>query len=504
MANSSISDELNDKLSKGQTKSGHVKPAPHNTNINSSKHIFSSPMLYKQWIDATKVDRKIRSSSLKSFDKAYEKYSRSKSFADMFSAQIAFSTWIRKKNTKSGWKASIRNKDGAAEIMYQQLFQGFASTPEGLPLWLPHLQGSEEQKAMDFWVQKSQQLCQRYFKPANGSLHLTLKKSSAAKSAYKELKALSKHIKKPKKPELGKMPSVNLPGVAMPNINVPQVRLPGMDLPNINVPQLNMPSVNLPCANLPNFDFPDAPQILVSLKNMIANFFGFENFLKMGNFLPEIMALIRLELGIIAGDFLTDMIPGVAQLKDGAKVVTGWGKVAYSIYNQQKAKSHGIYFNTGDAEKAFAAVHKLMKRETKALASNASIITAKIAGDALSAGVAMHATAIAKNIAVVCQRLFLLGLQWKEARAVNKILSGKKPLDYKIFSTAPITGSYLIAHGSLGDLLSMGRYQFGSKGWQDKVMDLDKKHIQPMRKTAKKQIESSIYSIPNFPHTVMV
>ena len=94
--------------------------------------------------------------------------------------------------------------------------------------------------------------------------------------------------------------------------------------------------------------------------------------------------------------------------------MTGWGKVAYSFYSQQKAKAHGIYFNTGDAQKTFAAVHKLMKRETKALASSASILTTKIVANALCVSIAMHAIAVVKNVDEVCKQLFLMGLQCKE------------------------------------------------------------------------------------------
>jgi len=519
MVDSNFKDALNSSLDKGSTaNTGHIKPQVHDTSINTAKQTFSTPMTYTQWKDATRVDRKIRSSSLKSFDKAYEKYMSSKTFAAMMEAQLALSCWIRNKNKNGNWKQSIRNQQhGAVEIIYQQLFQGFTTTSNGLPLWLPHLSGVEEQKAMAFWVEQSQQLCKRYFTPADGSkLHLQLNKSNTAKAAMKELKNFAGLAKKPNTPnmkgftlpdinapKLGKLPSINLPNVAIPNVNIPQVNLPNMDLPNVNLPQLHAPSVNLPGMNMPNFNFPNAPQILIALKNLIANFFGFESFLHMGNFFGEIMGLIAFEFELLFGEFMLDMIPGIAQLKDGAGLLVAWGKTAYSYYSVRKAKNHGIFFNTGDASKAFDAVHNLMKRETKALAASASTITARFTADALTAGASTQASGIAKNIAAVIQRLFLLGLQWREAQVVNKVLKGEEPLSFEIFKLAPITGSYLVAHGQLSDLLSMGRYQFGSKNWQDVVMELDKKHIQPMRKTAKKQIKGSLYKIPNFPLTAI-
>ena len=509
---------LESALQKGRDpKRGLVKPQGHNTSIVSGKVTFSDPMTPKQWIDSTKIDYKIRSSKLKKFDDAYKQYCQRKSVETMMEAQLHLSCWMRSKTDKHGdWKKSSRNKNYAPEIVYQQLFRGFARSSNGLPLWLPHLQGTEEQQAMAFWVQQSQNLCQRYFTAGSGQrLHLSLKKMETAKQTGLAVKKLANEIKSTLPPlPSPSIPSVSiptpslsltLPNTSLPNINVPNIKLPGMDLPNVNLPQFNLPSTNLPGLNLPNFNFPDAPRIMVSLQNMIANFFGFASFNLMAEFSFEIMSLIKFELGGIIGNFIADMIPIVAQIKGGAEVLAGWGKVAYSYYSDRSARTHGIYFNTGDAAKAFNAVMTLMKRETKALAAAATTITAKFSADMASAGTLTPITGLTKTLADVAQKLFLLGLQWNEARAVNKILANNDtPLGFEIFKTAPITGSYLVAHASLGDLLSMGRYLFGAPGWKEKVTQLDKKHIQPMRKVAKKQIDKSIFSIPNFPHTKLI
>lgn len=509
MANSDFHSSLDKTLQHGPAANrGFQKPAHHDTTITGETFNFDSPLMtVKQWKNASAAKGKIRSSRLRQFDSTYERYLKTQSANDMALARLCLSNWMWDKDKKGRWQDSVRNSHKAVEIIYQQLFTGFIQSREGLPLWLPHLSSSEEQQAMQFWAQQSKQLCQRYFRAGDQTLTVQLKKNKAGKAAVqsaKALKQLAGQLPKAKRPHIHQpnVPVVNLPHVGLPSVNFEAPVMPDLDLPDLHIPQLNQASINLPCLNLPEFQIPGAPDIHVGLKNLIANFFGFANFHVMAPYLPEIMHLIKVEFGNVFADFCVDMIPGIAQLKDGAKLLAAWGKTGYRVYQQQDAAQHEYVFSRGDASQAFAAVLRLMKRDTKAQAATAATLTARVATDALTAGTSTQATGVAKQVADVIQRLLLLGMQWREAHKVNQLLKDEQPLTYEIFSVAPLTGCYIVAHASLSDLLSMGCYLFGAKGFKDNVESLNKKHIEPMRKYAKTQIDKSIFYIPNFAHTV--
>lgn len=206
-------------------------------------------------------------------------------------------------------------------------------------------------------------------------------------------------------------------------------------------------------------------------------------------------------MDIFGEDLLVGLVPVVGHFASGGKVMMAWGKTAKSKYDQvQMVKLHGPSILPGDPYAAFQALDRMLQRNTTSMAVQASIQTTDFAarnllaladGGAASGPVMGAATALSK----FAHRLFLLGREYQETKAANKLLANPQNLGFRLFETAPILGCYMLASSTLSDILNMSAYQFAQPGWMDDVEKVRDQHIEPVRKAAFKFIQGSIYEV---------
>lgn len=203
----------------------------------------------------------------------------------------------------------------------------------------------------------------------------------------------------------------------------------------------------------------------------------------------------------VLGKCAVSVPPVVGHIKDGYDLFTGWAKVGSDLYKQHSIAERGYAIDTGVPSNAFAALKKCLAEETKNEAIGATNATTSFAvktglafldGGTISGPVVGAVSALAD----FAHTLYLLGMEWRATKAVNRALS-EGNLDIRLFKTYPLMGCYMLASATLSDLIPID--SFGTPGWMDYIEHTQKTVFTPIYDAAGDLVSSSPWEIEGLP-----
>jgi hypothetical protein len=205
-------------------------------------------------------------------------------------------------------------------------------------------------------------------------------------------------------------------------------------------------------------------------------------------------------LHVFGGDLLASMVPLLGHFRSGAMVVKDWTKVAIAGYSRSSNADHGYVFGAGDPAAAFKALDTMLKIDIIRKTGMASITSADFAVRTALAvtdlgGLSGPITGAATAVAKLTKRIYEVASEYRETKAVQKLMLDPRNLGMKLFTTKPLLGCYMICCANDWELINMASAEFGMDGWMDDVEAIKRDHITPVRKTAHAFIESDMYEI---------
>lgn len=439
---------------------GMRKPVNHDarSRLQHGKHSFSNPMTYQQWKKATEGGvRHPRSLRLRSVDKAIRNWT-STDRNSLPVLQFALMKWVA---SKRDWKASIRNRDGAVEILKQQAFMGYTGGNGQYPIWLPEL-GIEGMKALDFQIRSSQDLFDRYFLPRGLPLQMKLKLGQAAKTGAECVKDLKKAAQGQKKDGSGRTSGSADAGARS------------------------------------------------KVEAMIANLFGEADVAGLKGFLRDawVVHQVQAEFGATVGSLIrdiADVMPVISTVKGAVDTIGAWGKAAKKTYEIKTFGDKKINIQAGDMRAAYGKFMTLVKKDAGKAVKDAATKTYKLIADSGSQGAASPATTLFNKLAKLAAKIFAFALQLREQHNFNRIIRSKsKEARRKLLTESPFAACMLLAHGNTSDVLSFGAYVFGRLTWMEDVEALIKNTVAPVQKRAKAYADEYPFTIAGFMGTKAV
>lgn len=209
--------------------------------------------------------------------------------------------------------------------------------------------------------------------------------------------------------------------------------------------------------------------------------------------LEDIVAAIGSEaLKEIVGEIapFVGVVVSTVKLAQAAKAVVEDG---YNLYQ------HSYYrdgFRPGDPAAAAQSVRTIIERDLTRhsidAARQAAATGAKIGGLFADFGTGTSAIiGLANSLAALGLKLYALGLDIKDWRAGNKILTQPQTLSLDCFNKCPVLGCYLITCSDTSSVANFFVADIGLPGWMDKVEAMKKKQMEPLIQIAKKEIKRS-------------
>jgi hypothetical protein len=221
--------------------------------------------------------------------------------------------------------------------------------------------------------------------------------------------------------------------------------------------------------------------------------------------IQECMALLREVPGLLL-TIAHSFVPYLATVIAGGQTI----KNGYSgINNALKARYAGQHvegFAPGDAAAAAKAVGQLLKRQATHYGrltgihaadtvASAGILALDIAAHGAPAGTAVLGPlkGLTKALALIAEKIFLLGRDIYERYQANKILTDASQIriTYEIFDTCPLLGAYFVANATTSHLINFTVGDIGSVGYVSSVDAVVKAHIAPMVKYAREVIREA-------------
>lgn len=202
---------------------------------------------------------------------------------------------------------------------------------------------------------------------------------------------------------------------------------------------------------------------------------------------------------VLGADVVAQMVPVFGYFKRGKDAIVGWGRVAKSVYDKYDTRTHRYAVLSGDPMLAFVALEHLLQGQIHENIATASLDTLAFTVDTLLSSTGVGATAspiigAANTLAKLTQKIVLIGLEYRQTRMVNQLLTGNK-LDFHLFEAYPLMGCYVLACSTLSDILNMAVSEWGNPGWMDDVELLKTRHIDPVREKCFKLIDASPFEI---------
>ncbi|MCZ2723442.1 hypothetical protein O1D97_17955 [Marinomonas sp. 15G1-11] len=409
---------------------------------------MSNVMTYEEWMKKTKGGfTQSRSKALKVVDAALKKYHQTKSEYDKGLALKALIAWQQTKG--NDWKKSIRNKEHVAENLYRQL-AGLEKKADMFAL--SNLQNESRAIITDLFQGK-----QLVFRPGiltkiagnSKTLGINVKKISTVNTARSVVQ--NAHTLVPSS-------SSSSSGTAAKATKLSN------DLIKIIVP-----------ADL--------------MKDVLAAMMGI-----MPNFVTELVASCTPFVGVI--------------FSGGTTVVSGC-KLAQSAYEQNRAKMHAQRtLSIAEPAAAFAALIRMIERETQqkleGFVKGLADFGSKLASTLADGGTATNAAiGLASGMIKLLMILRVVVRDIQEKNAANKLLA-KPIITVELFEANPLMGAYFICCAPTSVLVNvmLSSSNFNTPGMMDKVQYAVKKHIKPLKDTARKLTSDHRMYIPelqNFP-----
>jgi hypothetical protein len=394
----------------------------------------------KQWQQDTEVALRPRSATLKAVDAAIAQYERSKNEKDLWRIRNTFEDWKRSEGSR--WQLSDRNRKQALTQMDREL--------------------SKVTDARTYQI-----------------THMTMKELMALAQVARQRKAVLENIFRGKQ--------VTLKGAKLKD----QLAGAGEKIKSKCQSAGSWVSANKRAAK--PAPAPEPGVLRDKMIDMAKSYFDVST-------LDELGSLAGLILDIL-GKCAVSVPPVVGHIKDGYDLFTGWAKVGADLYKQHSICERSYAIDTGVPSNAFAALQKCLAEETKHEAISATNATTSFAlktglafvdGGAISGPVVGAVSALAD----FAHTLFLLGMEYRASKAVNKALTAGN-LDIRLFKTYPLMGCYLLSSATLSDLIPID--SFGTPGWMDYIESTQKNVFTPIYNAASELVESSPWEIQGLP-----
>ena len=195
----------------------------------------------------------------------------------------------------------------------------------------------------------------------------------------------------------------------------------------------------------------------------------------------------------------SSLIPFKNVITSGGSAIGNGIMACVDLYRRSEANSHRHVLASGAPQAAFRSMMVIIEREktrhlvtagTSALQAGAAAVSqvfdpTHMSQVAISAGFA---------VAAMTQRIFLIGRDYLERRAANKVLSEPSKIDVSIVETHPVLGCYLLVGAEMSTLIAFFA-NFGNRGWMTEVEDAVKLHLTPLQELAGNYIDDSRFEL---------
>lgn len=398
----------------------------------------------KDWLAATSLTMKPRSTQLKAVDAAIAEYEKTKNEKILFKIKNALDDWKRSKGPGPEWETSARNARPKRPI--SALNEELKKCADGRMYQITHM-SLQELIALSVVAKERKKVLENIFKDKKvtykGANLIDQFKASGAKVNTASQQASGQVAQKPAETQTGSLAWKE--------------------------------------------------ELKKKMMSMAASFFGVDG-------LEAVEVVGDLVLKILA-ECSVSVAPVIGHIKDGVSVFTGWAKAGEALYTQCSVADRKHAIDTGAPAAAFAALRECLEADTKDQVLSASRVTASFAlktglafldGGAISGPVVGAANALAE----FTQKLYLLGTEWRSTKAINKSLVAGQ-LDIGLFKTYPLMGCYLMVSGTLSDLIPIE--SFGTPGWMDYIENMKKNDFDKIYSAATDLIEKSPWEIEGLP-----
>jgi len=198
-----------------------------------------------------------------------------------------------------------------------------------------------------------------------------------------------------------------------------------------------------------------------------------------------------------------EIAPFVGILTSAYSSVKAWKAVfqgGYSLYKDSQAKLDVL---PGDPRAAADAIITLLERklanDSVSAARSTASLAGKVGGLFADFGTATTmAIGLANAAAALAQQLAMLGLDYTDKEAGNKLLEAGT-INAAVFEVCPILGCYIIVCSDTSNVLNFFVADIGLPHWQDRVEEMKKNSLDRLIKDANKFIVSSRLHLANAP-----
>jgi hypothetical protein len=212
--------------------------------------------------------------------------------------------------------------------------------------------------------------------------------------------------------------------------------------------------------------------------------------------LHDISDVVTALTGEVLHSLISEMTPLIGVFTSSIKSVNSWRAVVGNARDVYKSDYYLEGALPGDPQAAAEAVVVIIKRflaaNTADAVRNTASASTKIAGLFADMGTATTAAIGATSaLSKLIQELYVLGRDYTEMKAGNKLLADPGTLDMNVFKVCPILGCYLISCSDTSNVANFFVADMGLPGWMDKVEAMKKNQLDPLIKNANKAIVSS-------------
>jgi hypothetical protein len=424
---------------------------------------------YDQWKQATSLGMlKPRSAVLQSLDAAIDKYNKSKTPDNLWAIKSAFEDWKRSKGAQ--WQQSDRNRNGAVTRLAADVDRLDSRAHQITHMSIAELQALEYVKA------ERTKTIQKLFLDSHGNARPVVFKAAnlqhSVNQAAINLKAKSQAAVQSVQNKLSSQPRVVKPFVVTGMGTAPGGGGMGTNFGSGRTVK---------------------DIIQAKLNELVQRFFEVDSLAMLGPLASTVMSVVA--------ECSASAAPVIGHIKDGVSVVSDWIDVGLGYYHKSTISRCSYSIELGAPAAAFAALEELLKDEVKQSTVSAGISSTSFAvktgmvfvdGGAISGPITGAMAALAE----IAHKLYLLGMEWRATKDVNKALAAGK-LDITLFETYPLMGCYLLNCATLSDIIPISC--FATPGWMDYVEKMKKGAIDNVIKQSEELIDKSPWEIKDMP-----
>jgi hypothetical protein len=173
-----------------------------------------------------------------------------------------------------------------------------------------------------------------------------------------------------------------------------------------------------------------------------------------------------------------------------AKLLIDIVKAGVKIRERVAVSRERFMFRPGDADAALDSINRLLDRELKLIAIDATKQVGTIVAGAFQAG---PIASLAGAVVDVMVNLKLYSMMADEMKQGNQLLASQH-LSFELFNASPVLGSYFLILADTSVWLNFSVFDIGTPGWMDTVERM-RKRAEPVRETARRLIRACKYGV---------